>query len=52
MQDTRTVVKVTPSIPMGDRAVTNLDNWFTEHHQVVYEKIIKPKLEQEERKGA
>ena len=50
--ETQEVVKVKPSIPMGDGALTGLDNWFTEYRQVVYEKIIKPKLEQEKRKGA
>ncbi|MDB6212467.1 hypothetical protein PNO24_00805 [Gemella haemolysans] len=51
MQDTQ-VVKVKPSIPMGDGALIGLDNWFTENYHIVYEKIIKPKLEQEKRKGA
>lgn len=49
---TQVVVKVNPSIPMEEGAIKGLNKWFTENYQVIYEKIIKSKIEQEKRKGA
>lgn len=51
-QNTRTVVDVTPSIEMPPRAVKGVNKWFNENLDMVYEEIIKPKTEQEKRKGA
>lgn len=52
MQDTKTVVAVTPSIPMNEGTIKSMNDWFNENLGTVYEKIIKPKMEQEKRKGA
>ena len=50
--DTKVIVKVNPSIPMEEGAIKGLNKWFTENYQMIYEKIIKSKIEQEKRKGA
>lgn len=50
--ETQVVAEVTPSIPMEKGTIKGLNKWFTENYQMIYEKIIKPKLEQEKRKGA
>lgn len=50
--NTQTVVAVTPSIPMKEGTIKRMNKWFNENLDIVYEEIIKPKIEQEKRKGA
>ena len=50
--ETQVVVKVKPSIPMKEGTIKLMNKWFNENLDIVYEEIIKPKIEQEKRKGA